>query len=463
MRELQENTSSSPTKLNYTVSYQFPSPTLCPENLTDLGADNYDVGERCDGGWQAWTVVLGSWCAMFPSMGLLNTMAVLEAWLTENELKDVPKSKAGWIFSCYAFFLYFSGAQVGPIFDAYHIKMLIVPGSVGIVASLIFLSFSTGACLSLRVQCWTRLLIEILEFYQTLLSFGILGGISASLLFNPSLAAVGQWFYKRRALATGVACTAGGLGGVAFPLIILELAPRIGFPWAIRIIAFICAAHLTVACFCLRKRLRPNNKSGASVDLKALKETHFAITTLGVFLIEFAVFIPYTYICSYAIYAGMSHRNAYLLNAFVNAGAVPGRVLPGYVADRIGIFNTMCITAFACSVFILALWQTAYGHEVRITVFAVLFGFFSSAAISLTPVCVGQVCKVEDLGKRNGTAFFIASFGALVGVPIAASVLEANGGDYGGLIWFGGAFYLASLTAFCIARGVAGGWKIRVF
>ena len=81
---------------------------------------------------------------MIPSMGLLNTLAVLEAWLTENELSDTPKSTAGWIFSCYAFFLYFCGAQVGPIFDAYDIKVLIVPGSVGIVASLIFLSFSTG-------------------------------------------------------------------------------------------------------------------------------------------------------------------------------------------------------------------------------------------------------------------------------------------------------------------------------
>jgi MFS family permease len=421
------------------------------------------VKGRCDGGWHAWTIVLGSWCAMIPSMGLLNTLAVLEAWLTENELKDVPKSTTGWIFSCYAFFLYFCGAQVGPIFDAYDIKVLIIPGSIGIVLSLIFLSFSTGECALKIEKCGTLVNKLNIEFYQILLSFGVLGGMSASLLFNPSLAAIGQWFYKRRAFATGVACTAGGLGGVAFPLIIQELSPRIGFPWAIRIVAFICAVHLSVACLCLRKRLPPNKKSGASVDLKALRETNFALTTVGVFLIEFAVFIPYTYICSYAIHAGMSHSDAYRLNAFLNAGAVPGRALPGYVADKFGVFNTMCITSLACTAFILGLWQESYGSETRITVFAVLFGFFSGAAISLTPVCVGQVCKVEDLGKRNGTAFFVASFGALVGVPIAAAVLEANGGDYSGLIWFGGAFYLVASIAFCVARGVAGGWKMNIF
>lgn len=437
----------------------------CSDDLTGFGAnraDNNDVAERIDGGLQAWTVVLGAWCAMVPSMGLLNTLAILEAWLTEHELEHVSKSTAGWIFSSYAFFLYFCGAQVGPIFDAHDVKWLIVPGSVGIFASLILLSFSEGiySNTSLAIP-WVTL--TILEFYQILLSFGVLGGISASLLFNPSLAAVGQWFYKRRAFATGIACTAGGIGGIAFPLIILELSPKIGFPWAIRVVALIAALHLTVACMCLRKRLPPNKKSGASMDLKALKDTNFAITTIATFLIEFAVFIPYTFVCSYGIYAGMSPRNAYLLNVYVNAGAVPGRALPGYAADRFGVFNTMCVTALACTVFILALWQTAYGDETQIVVFSVLFGFFSGAAISLTPVCVGQVSRVEDLGKRNGTAFFIASFGTLVGVPIAASVLEADGGDYRGLIVFGGAFYLAASLAFCIARGVAGGWKMRVF
>lgn len=75
------------------------------------------MGDRAEkypeGGLQAWLVVLGAWCAMVPSMGLLNTLAILQAWLGEHDLHDVPESKIAWIFSCYAFFLYFCGAQVG--------------------------------------------------------------------------------------------------------------------------------------------------------------------------------------------------------------------------------------------------------------------------------------------------------------------------------------------------------------
>lgn len=160
----------------------------------------------------------------------------------------------------------------------------------------------------------------------------------------------------------------------------------------------------------------------------------------------------------------MSPQRAYLLNALLNAGAVPGRALPGYVADRLGVFNTMSATSLLCAVSIFALWYTAGSHEPTITAFAVVFGFWSGAAISLTPVCVGQVCRVEDLGKRTGTAFFVASFGTLGGVPAAAAVLERDGGGgYGGLIGFGGGVYAAAFGAFVLARGVAGGWTWRRF
>lgn len=159
------------------------------------------------------------------------------------------------------------------------------------------------------------------EYYQFLLSFGILGGLSASLLFTPSVSAVGHWFCKRRALATGIACTAGGSGGIGFPFIILYLAPRIGFPWAMRIIGFINAGMCLAACLLLRTRIPPKAHAGIAIDLKALRDPPYATTTLAIFLIEFAVFIPLTYISSYAIAVGVSPQHAYRLNALLNVSS----------------------------------------------------------------------------------------------------------------------------------------------
>lgn len=81
-------------------------------------ADAIAINEKSDypeGGTQAWLVVLGAWCAMVPSMGLLNTLAILEAWVSSNELPTMAPSTIGWIFSCYGFFLYFCGVQVGEL------------------------------------------------------------------------------------------------------------------------------------------------------------------------------------------------------------------------------------------------------------------------------------------------------------------------------------------------------------
>ncbi|KAI1345933.1 major facilitator superfamily domain-containing protein [Xylaria sp. FL0043] len=413
------------------------------QHIIEYAEADDELASYPEGGSEAWLVVLGAWCAMIPSMGLLNTLAILQAWVSENELPNLPESTVGWIFSSYAFFLYFTGAQTGPIFDAYPVRVLVIPGSIGIVASVFLFSVSK-------------------EFYQYLLSFGVLGGISSSLLFNPSISAIGHWFYRKRALATGVACTAGGIGGVAFPLIILYVAPRLGFGWALRIVGFVCVgAGITASCL-LRKRLPPNKKAGASVDLKSLSEPRFASTALATFLIEFAVFIPYTYICSHAIHAGLDKHTAYLLNVLLNVGAVPGRALPGYIADRFGSFNTMCVTALACVATILALWYTAGTNPAQVISFAPLFGFWSGAAISLTPVCIGQVCRTEDYGKRSGTAFFLASFGALVGIPIAGAILELHSGSYHGLIIFAGVLYVAALAAFIVARGLSTGWRLAV-
>ena len=259
-----------------------------------------------------------------------------------------------------------------------------------------------------------------------------------------------------------MACTAGGIGGAVFPLLILYLAPSIGFGWSIRIIALVCLVCCVPACFLLQKRLPNNRQSGAAVDFKALLELRYGITTVAAFLIEFAVFIPYTYLSSYAIYMGLSREKAYLLNVYLNIGAIPGRALPGLAADRFGVFNTMCVTAIACAVTIFVAWLPfETSSETPIIIFSVLYGVFSGAAISLTPVCIGRLCDTKNYGKRIGTTFSLASIGTLIGIPLAGVILQSSDGGYQNLIIFAGAAYLASALVFVLVRVICAGWKLK--
>lgn len=120
----------------------------------------------------------------------------------------------------------------------------------------------------------------------------------------------------------------------------------------------------------------------------------------------------------------------------------------------------MIATAFACTLLIFCLWlpPTALDvtSEAALTVFAVLFGFWSGAAISLTPVCVAQVSEVAEVGRRVGTTFSISSFGALVGVPIGGAIVDGSKGGYLWLVVFAGGCYAVAMGAFGVARWVGG-------
>lgn len=343
------------------------------------------------------------------------------------------------------------------------------------------------------------------------MTFSILGGLSSSLLFTPCIATVGQWFCKRRALATGITCTSGGIGGILFPLVVLYGTAPFGFPWALRVIGLISTLSSLTACALVRKRqsrrrhyqphthhhhhlsspTTANNNSSSSstvaIDFRALLDTRYALTTLAVLLAESAVFVPYTYISSYALHVGFDTQLAFLLNVLLNVGAIPGRAIPGFVADRFGAFNILGVTTLMCATLILAWWYMAAAETAAgvLVSFALLFGFWSGATIALTPVCVSRVCRIEDYGKRNGTTYLIASFGVLVGAPIAGAMIRKNdeggataaaaaaaGGKVGGagggggafesIILFSGLLYAACTVTLYFARGVAAGWGPKV-
>lgn len=82
----------------------------------------------------------------------------------------------------------------------------------------------------------------------------------------------------------------------------------------------------------------------------------YASASLGVFLVEFAVFVPITYNTSYAVDAGFGEQISYALLVFLNLDAIFGRFLPGLIADRLGRFNVMTVNCLMCSIFTLILW-----------------------------------------------------------------------------------------------------------
>lgn len=116
----------------------------------DSESDTEDEYTYPEGGLQAWLVVFGSWCGMFCSFGIANSTGSFQAYLATNQLAAYSDSQIGWIFSLYSFIMFIGGIYIGPAFDVYGPRYLVLPGTILLVLSVFLFGECTGKLSSLN-------------------------------------------------------------------------------------------------------------------------------------------------------------------------------------------------------------------------------------------------------------------------------------------------------------------------
>ncbi|KAJ5584960.1 uncharacterized protein N7459_004760 [Penicillium hispanicum] len=401
-------------------------------------------------GLRGWLCVLGTFLCMFCSFGFLNSMGVFQKTYEETILREYSASSISWIFAVQLALLLALGPLYGRIFDTYG------PGPVLYTCSLLCV-FSL---------CMTSLSHE---YYQIFLSQGLAFGIGVGGLFSSGILCVGQWFVRRRGLATGIASTGSSVGGIIFPIFMDRVMQQVGFAGAVRYVALLMGILLVVACILTRPRLprKKWNRDAKWFDATVFKQKEFSLFATGVYLTMWGMWAPFNYISTMAVQGGFSPTLALYLISMINATAVPGRIIPPFLGDVIGHFNIFTISTFGSGVAILALWLPFNYHpsHAGLIVFALVYGSVSGAVVSLFMPCVAKLGKLETLGQRFGTFQIAISVSCLTGLPIEGAILNRQHGDnYSGLQIFAGlslllgSCFLAAST-FLLARE-RGTWKV---
>lgn len=424
-----------------------------------------------DGGLEAWLVVLGGWCGMFSTFGFINCIGVfLEYYLSvSGPLHGYSASDVSWITSMEVWGMVFFGIIFGRVFDIFGPRWILIIGTVFFVLGVIMTSLCS-------------------QYYQFFLAQGVCTAIASSAIFNACMASLISWFHKYRAAAFGIMISGSSVGGTVLPIIITKLITKIGFPWTMRAVGFLFLGLLTITCGTVKTRLPPNPKPLIVRDYFAgFKQPVFSLTlaanffffwvgtqelrhsygSLGIIVAANtwtsiqSMFLPYNYILIQAQAAGMDASLANYLLPIVNAVSIFGRIIPGIVADKIGLYNVVITMTTLSAILTLALWIPGAADEAAVIIYAVGFGFASGGVISLIPAMVAQLGDVRQIGARTGMAFAVQSFGALTGSPIGGAMVSLQHGKYWGLQLFCGLTMSVSALAYMVARWEMVGLKLR--
>lgn len=289
------------------------------------------------------------------------------------------------------------------------------------------------------------------EYYQLFLSQGLCVGLGGGCLFAPTVAVVSTYFTTRRSLAVGIVAAGGSLGSTMYPIVFRRLQPSIGFPWAMRVIAFIAMGLLSLSISIMKSRVRPSKEARKLIDVDAFKSPPFMVFTLGLFMALSGIYVPiFDVVVNAQASSNLSQNNSFYILSILNAASAFGRVIPGQIADIYGALEMTIIATFCSAIF-------AYGwigiHNLGGSIaFAIVYGFMSGSVVSLhAGVVASLVPDMSRVGTWLGMELFVAGLGILIGSPIAGVLVDPVTGSFANVFIFAGSFNAAGCVLFVAA------------
>lgn len=389
-----------------------------------------------DGGY-GWVVVSACSVITFWFSGMTGSWGIIQAALLSSTLKDTAPSTTAFVGSlgitiCVAFGL-----------AAVHIMRLI---GARYTALLGITLLGLGALLS---GFTTH---NVAGLFQT---FGVVLGVGDCLCFTIANVMPTQYFSRRLGLANAVVKASGGLGATLLSLALNALIQRVGIDWMFRILGICILATGIPAALTIKERTPLPNVP--IFDFTLLKDIPFLAVFIAGATVTFTLFVPPFFLPLFAESIHLSTSTAASLVAAFNACTTLGRFIAGPSCDKMGPLNTFVIAVALNAITTLAIWPVSSTLP-SLIVFAILNGISNGAFFTTLPTVV--VSMVDPSKAAMGMSLSITGWtgGYLMGTPIAGYLLEAGGGEKGGVgafrpaIFYAGGIATVSAAFVIVAR-----------
>ncbi|RCK64810.1 putative transporter ESBP6 [Candida viswanathii] len=376
-----------------------------------------------------------------------------------------PDSGLAWVMAFCAMMSMFAtwGANAGfGVFLNFYLNSGTFPGATsydfaligGIIVCLANLLSPISALMykvfGFQIVCFIGVIVQtagwILASYATklwhlYLTQGVLVGISFLLIFIPATLILPTWFVKQKATSMGICVAGAGLGGLIFSLSVNKVIQDTGDQkWALRMVGIVCLFAALVSAVIMKPRnvKQPPLKSTMTKQFviesfKAIFDPKvFRIPGICIIAVWFALaLMGYTLmlfsLSSYASSVGLTHSQASVLTAVMNAAQIIGRPSMGLTADRFGRANFTASASLVISILLFAFWINARSYAALIA-FACIIGLIIGVGSSLAQPLAADVIH-PHLDKMpaawSGINIFVSPF-CLVSEVIALALVVLN-------------------------------------
>ncbi|KAJ2864604.1 hypothetical protein GGH94_002812 [Coemansia aciculifera] len=291
------------------------------------------------------------------------------------------------------------------------------------------------------------------EPWQLCLTEGVLFGLGVGLVFSPSSTAPARWFTKRRGLATGLAVTGAGAGGLVIAPLTEFLVHQVGVEWSLRISAAYIMVLGSIACYYTRVPFQDKTRTLRNFDWRAFGDLRFATNAGMVLFVAAGYIIPYTFLPEFWVSKGISSQTAAALIAVSNGASLLGRILTGFTADHFGVLNSLILELGVISLSCLLLWPFATNVNMGV-IMGIFYGFGTGGYWALAPLVAAKLFGVDKLASISGIIFTVSAAGSWMGSPVANAMLERPGysSDFVAVSTYAGSLWLAAFVLALVNR-----------
>ena len=265
------------------------------------------------------------------------------------------------------------------------------------------------------------------------LTYGLIGGIGTGIVYVGVVGQIVGWFPDRRGFAAGVVAAGYGMGAIMTTFPISNSLAAVGYQ--LTLLQFGAAFALIGLLAALGLKPPPasmtEDSAGASTG-EMLRSPVFwllfvmmtMMSTSGLMVTsQMAAFAGEFGIAKAMVWGFAALPLALTVDRFTNGLTRP---FFGWVSDRIGRENTMCL-AFALEGVAMALWLATRNDPLLFVLLSGLVFFGWGEIFSLFPSTLTDTFGTRHATRNYGCLYMAQGIGAIFGGPMASLLHEATG------------------------------------